>query len=55
MSEIDDEKEATIDRLKTYITKLRGQLAGLQTELKTWVKKYGRTESLMTRNGGGEK
>jgi len=44
-----------VDRLKKYIKTLKGQLSASQTELKEWVKKYGRTESLMKRNGGGDK
>ena len=49
-----DEKEATIDRLKTYITKLKGQLTGLQDQLKYWVEKYSRTDNLI-RKGGDSK
>jgi len=49
------EKDQLINRLKNYQRTLKGQLTGLQTELKGWVKKYGRMESLMKKNGGDDK
>jgi len=48
-----DEKDETIDRLKTYIKTLKGQLTGLQDQLKYWVKKYGKIDNLV--KGGGDK
>ena len=43
-----------VDRLKKYIKTLKGQLSASQTELKEWVKKYGKIDNL-TKNGGDRK